>query len=70
VALDGALFERERETGGELAQQREQRQVRSRRRLESMWLRLLDRGGAARDGRSQGSFELAESGFRSTIPLR
>jgi hypothetical protein len=36
VALDGATLVREREAGGEFAQQRDQRQVRARGLLEPM----------------------------------
>ena len=66
VALDGAGLVHERQAGGELAKQREQRQVRPCGRLEPMRLRLRDGDRPASDGRSQGWLELAEG----NLPLR
>src|SRR5215211_4203090 len=60
VALDGAGLLRESEATGELAEQREQRQVGPCGRLEPMRLRLRDRDRPAGDSRPQDCLELAE----------
>jgi Glycosyl hydrolase family 65, N-terminal domain len=60
VALEGTALVREHQTCGELAEQREQRQVRPRGRLEPMRFRLRDGDRPASDGGPQDRLELAE----------
>jgi hypothetical protein len=65
-----AVLARKRLPSRKLAQQLEQREIGPWGRLEAMSLRLGNDDGSARDGRPQRWLELAEGGFRLTIPLR
>jgi hypothetical protein len=70
MAFDSPALARERQTGGQLAQELEQRQVGPCSRFESMSLGLGDGDGAASDCPPQGRLELAERGLALHDPAQ
>src|SRR6266540_4811850 len=70
MAFEGAALAREPQTGGQLAQQLEQRQIGPCSRLESMGLGFGDGDCAASDCRPQGRLKLAERGLALHDPAQ